>query len=113
VRPKGPWHPATIGTADNGRKALRLDSADVTDYREMFAAEGMDGSGIDWQHVLSPALRHLDKASWSLIDFDSDSEGFVATAKDPAPLEVLGQLILGLLKNHHSLERAIHDHESS
>ena len=109
MRPKGPWHPASLGSEDNGKKSLRLRVEDATDWRDRFIEGGLDGSGLDWEVVLSTALKHRDRAVWSAITFDSEADCFVATAKDPAPLEILGQLIKDLLHNRHSLEKAIHD----
>ena len=44
--------------------------------------------------------------------FDSEADCFVALSRDENALNVLGQLIKDLLQNRHSLEKAIHDHES-
>ncbi|HVO31014.1 MAG TPA: Imm51 family immunity protein [bacterium] len=112
MRPKGPWHPAYIENADNGKKAMRLPSEAASDFRELFSAESMDGSGLDWESVLKPALRHRDKAAFAAMEFDSEADCFVALTRDENALNVLGQLIKDLLHNRHALEKAIHDHES-
>ena len=113
MRPKGPWHPAYIQAGEGGKFELRLESEATADFRELFSAEGMDGSGLDWQNVISPALKHRDKATWSSIEFDSEADCFVAKTRNQPALEIVGQLIKDLLHNRHMLEKAIHDHESS
>lgn len=111
MRPKGPWHPAYLEHGEGGKKFLKMDSEVSEEYQELFSEAQMDGSGHDWEAILSPALKHRNHEAWAKIEFDSEGDCFVAKSHEDAPLEALGQLIKDLLHSRHALEKAIHDRD--